>query len=118
MARIEREFYKLVDLPKVATKVQLSLDVVDFVYRYWLLKRRAGKNKPLLPPRGEEEGGLASLSTEDTERDKMKMLVGIRQVRHLLYLTPLFIFYRKNCTFWPILRLAVRNGVVHILQKK
>jgi hypothetical protein len=92
MARIEREFYKLVDLPKVATKVQLSLDVVDFVYRYWLLKRRAGKNKPLLPPRGEEEGGLASLSTEDTERDKMKMLVGIRQVRHLLSSAALFTF--------------------------
>jgi hypothetical protein len=96
MARIEREFYKLVDLPKVATKVQLSLDVVDFVYRYWLLKRRAGKNKPLLPPRGEEEGGLASLSTEDTERDKMKMLVGIRQVRHLLYATPFFTFLQEK----------------------
>ena len=79
MARIEREFFKLVDLTVVAGKVELSPEIVDFVYRYWILKRRAGNNKPLLPPRGEEES-LSGLKTEDTERDKMKMLVGIRQV--------------------------------------
>ncbi len=80
MARIEREFFKLVDLSVAASKVQLSPEIVDFVYRYWILKRRAGNNKPLLPPRGEEET-LSGLRAEDTERDKMKMLVGIRQVR-------------------------------------
>lgn len=81
MARIEREFFKLVDLAVVAAKVQLSPEIVDFVYRYWILKRRAGNNKPLLPPRGDDES-LSGLKAEDTERDKMKMLVGIRQVSH------------------------------------
>jgi hypothetical protein len=27
-------------------------------------------------------------------------------------------FYRKNCTFWPILRLALLNGVVQLFTEK
>jgi hypothetical protein len=79
MARIEREFFKLVDLTIVAAKVQLTAEIVEFIYRYWILKRKAGNNKPLLPPRGDDES-LSGLKAEDTDRDKMKMLVGIRQV--------------------------------------
>ena len=80
IARFEREFFKLVDTSTAAVKVELSLEIVDFIYRYWILKRRAGGNKALLVPRGEEES-LSSVKGEDTERDKMKMLVGIRQVK-------------------------------------
>ena len=86
LAKVETEFYKLVDLPAAAQKVELSQDSVDFIFRYWTLKRRAAGNKALLPPRGEEEA-LMSVKAEDTERDKMKMLVSIRQVRDLGFWT-------------------------------
>ena len=49
----------------------------------------AGGNKPLLPPKGEDKV-LNALRGEDTERDKMKKLVSIRQdleqVRNLAYM--------------------------------
>ena len=46
--------YKLVDVAVAAKKVQLSDDLLD-LYKYWVLKRVAGGNKPLLPPKGEDE---------------------------------------------------------------
>ena len=89
MAKVEKEFYKLVDVAVAAKKVQLSEELLDVVYKYWVLKRVAGGNKPLLPPKGEDEV-LNALRGEDTERDKMKKLVSIRQdlerVRNLAYM--------------------------------
>jgi hypothetical protein len=89
MAKVEKEFYKLVDVAVGAKKVQLSEELMDIVYKYWVLKRVAGGNKPLLPPKGEDEV-LSALRGEDTERDKMKKLVSIRQdlerVRNLAYM--------------------------------
>ena len=76
------------DVAVAAKKVQLSEELLD-VYKYWVLKRVAGSNKPLLPPKGEVEV-LNALRGEDTERDKMKKLVSIRQdlerVRNLAYM--------------------------------
>ena len=57
------------DVAVAAKKVQLSDDLLD-LYKYWVLKRVAGGNKPLLPPKGEDEV-LNALRGEDTERDKM-----------------------------------------------
>jgi len=89
MAKVEKEFYKLVDVAVAAKKVQLSEELLEIVYKYWVLKRVAGGNKPLLPPKGEDEV-LNALRGEDTERDKMKKLVSIRQdlerVRNLAYM--------------------------------
>ena len=89
MAKIEREFYKLVDLTLAARKIGINDDVVEVISKFWMLKRKAGGNKPLIPPRGEDES-LSSLRGEDTERDKMKQLVNIRQdlerVRNLAYM--------------------------------
>ena len=45
IAKFEREFFKLVDVSLACTKVEMSQDVVDFIYKYWILKRRAGGNK-------------------------------------------------------------------------
>ena len=42
------------DVAVAAKKVQLSEELLD-VYKYWVLKRVAGGNKPLLPPKGEDE---------------------------------------------------------------
>ena len=100
IARFEREFFKLVDTSTAASKVELSLELVDFIYRYWILKRRAGGNKALLVPRGEEES-LSSVKGEDTERDKMKMLVGIRQVwkKFLIKMFSVWNNYSHNCSY-------------------
>ena len=88
MAKVEREFFKVVDLTLTAKKVDIGEDVVDLISRYWMLKRKAGGNKPLLPARGDDEA--SSLRGEDTEHDRMKMLVNIRQdlerVRNLAYM--------------------------------
>ncbi len=54
MIKIESEFYKHVDLNQASKKVGMDSDLVDFIFRYWLLKRKAGGNKPLLAPRSEE----------------------------------------------------------------
>ena len=81
MAKFEREFFKLADVNCAAIKVDISYEIVDFIYRYWILKRKAAGNKPLLTAReGEEDGKReAAVLGEDTEKDK-KMLVNIRQV--------------------------------------
>ena len=51
IARFEQEFFKLVDLDSAAAKTDIAADIVDFIFRYWILKRRAAGNKPLLIPR-------------------------------------------------------------------
>ena len=88
MAKVEREFFKVVDLTLTAKKVDIGEDVVDHISKYWMLKRKAGGNKPLLPARGDDEA--STLRGEDTEHDRMKMLVNIRQdlerVRNLAYM--------------------------------
>ena len=43
------------DVAVAAKKVQLSEELLDVVYKYWVHKRVAGGNKPLLPPKGEDE---------------------------------------------------------------
>ena len=53
--------------------------ILNLTYRYWILKRKASGNKPLLTPREEEEKSGVTPQGEDTEKDK-KMLVNIRQV--------------------------------------
>ena len=43
------------DVAVAAKKVHLSEELLDVVYKYWVHKRVAGGNKPLLPPKGEDE---------------------------------------------------------------
>merc|ERR1712051_232075 len=91
--KVEREFYKLVDLGAASLKVDLPHESIEFIFRYWTLKRRAGGNKPLLPPRVEEVAPIKEVTltkAQEAERDKMKMLVSIRKdlerVRNLAYM--------------------------------
>lgn len=51
---------------------------IESVYNYWKLKRRAGNNRPLLPPRS-DEGDLLCKRQEQQDLDKMRMFVQLRQ---------------------------------------
>ena len=88
MFKIEAEFYKHVDLEAATRKLSIESDVVDFVYRFWLLKRKANGNKPLLAARSEGKELLSN--NQETEREKMKKFVALRQdlerVRNLCYM--------------------------------
>jgi len=91
LAKIESEFYKHIDLVTAAGKTGLDAELLDFIFRYWLLKRKAGGNKPLLAQRSTEAQLLsASLGSQETEREKLKRFVALRQdlerVRNLCYM--------------------------------
>ena len=66
----------------------MESDVVEYVYRFWLLKRKANGNKPLLATRSDEKELLST--NQETEREKMKKFVALRQdlerVRNLCYM--------------------------------
>ncbi len=63
---------------------------MDFFFRYWLLKRKSGGNKPLLTPRPEAAELLLSSSADADRERKMKRFVSLRQdlerVRNLCYM--------------------------------
>ena len=89
-AKIECAFWKHVDSGQVSSKVGIDADVADIVYRYWILKRKAGGNKPLMVARTEEALLLASASSLETDKEKMKRFISLRQdlerVRNLCYM--------------------------------
>ncbi|CAH0546641.1 unnamed protein product [Brassicogethes aeneus] len=90
LQEIEAEFYKHVSVKDV---VGIHLDVdneaLQYIYNYWKLKRKAGHNKPLLPPKSEDVD-MISHKREQADLEKMKMFVQLRQdlerVRNLCYM--------------------------------
>ena len=58
--KIESEFFKHVDLSQASLKLGLEMDVVDLLFRFWILKRRSQANRPLFIPRmtDDTEAGL------------------------------------------------------------
>ncbi len=118
LIRIEAEFYKHVDLGQAARKTGLDCDLVDFVFRYWLLKRKAGGNKPLLAPRSEQMD-LLSVANQETEREKMKRFVALRQdlerVRNLCYMVSR---REKLQRSWVKLREQILAKQLHLLADK
>uniref|UniRef100_L7M5T7 PHD finger protein rhinoceros n=1 Tax=Rhipicephalus pulchellus TaxID=72859 RepID=L7M5T7_RHIPC len=86
---IEAEFYKHVSLKETAEAMSTDLVVIDFVYNYWKLKRKANHDKPLLTPLKEETDGLDKLE-ENNLYSRVKMFVHLRQdlerVRNLCYM--------------------------------
>ena len=59
--KIESEFFKHVDLNQASRKLGLEMDVVDLLFRFWILKRRSQANRPLFIPRmtDDTEAGLS-----------------------------------------------------------
>ncbi|XP_039072700.1 protein Jade-3 isoform X4 [Hyaena hyaena] len=89
LRELEEEFYTLVRVEDVATELGLPTLTVDFIYNYWKLKRKSNFNKPLFPPRQDEENGLVQ-PKEESIHTRMRMFMHLRQdlerVRNLCYM--------------------------------
>lgn len=88
LQEIEAEFDKHVSVKDVMP-LEVDSEGLQFIYNYWKLKRKAGHNKPLLPPKSEDVDML-SHKQEQADLEKMKMFVQLRQdlerVRNLCYM--------------------------------
>ncbi|XP_024435839.1 protein Jade-3 isoform X2 [Desmodus rotundus] len=89
LRELEEEFYTLVSVEDVATELGLPKLTVDFIYNYWKLKRKSNFNKPLFPPKEDEEKGLVQPKVESIHT-RMRMFMHLRQdlerVRNLCYM--------------------------------
>ena len=98
LLKIECEFYKGIDLSQVSNKLGIEQDIIDFIFRFWILKRKSLGNRPLWIPRSDSEVGTGESGVisgiaeqeQDTEREKLKKFVSLRQdlerVRNLCYM--------------------------------
>nr|XP_046269435.1 protein Jade-1 isoform X2 [Scatophagus argus]XP_046269436.1 protein Jade-1 isoform X2 [Scatophagus argus]XP_046269437.1 protein Jade-1 isoform X2 [Scatophagus argus]XP_046269438.1 protein Jade-1 isoform X2 [Scatophagus argus]XP_046269439.1 protein Jade-1 isoform X2 [Scatophagus argus] len=86
---MEEDFYQFVEVEEVASHLKLPAEVVDFVYQYWKLKRKANFNQPLLTPKKDEEDSLARREQEVLLR-RLQLFTHLRQdlerVRNLTYM--------------------------------
>ncbi|KAH0624654.1 hypothetical protein JD844_032327, partial [Phrynosoma platyrhinos] len=89
LRELEEEFYSLVRIDDVAAELGLPKLTVDLIYNYWKLKRKSNFNKPLFPPKEDEENGLIQ-PKEDSIHTRMRMFMHLRQdlerVRNLCYM--------------------------------
>ncbi|XP_028166716.1 PHD finger protein rhinoceros [Ostrinia furnacalis] len=90
LQEIEREFDRHVSLKDISSHLlDVDQDAIHYIYNYWKLKRRAGHNRPLLPPKT-DDSELMTHRQEQADLDKMKMFVQLRQdlerVRNLCYM--------------------------------
>ncbi|KAM3925960.1 E3 ubiquitin-protein ligase Jade-2 isoform 2-T3 [Leptodactylus fuscus] len=89
LQQLEEDFHELVKSEDVAENLNVSKNVVDFIYQYWKLKRKANFNKPLLGPKKEEVDDLAQ-QEQDVLYRRLKLFTHLRQdlerVRNLCYM--------------------------------
>ncbi|XP_062939621.1 protein Jade-3 isoform X1 [Cynocephalus volans] len=89
LRELEEEFYSFVRMEDVATELGVPMLPVDFIYNYWKLKRKSNFNKPLFPPKQDEENGLVQ-PKEESVNTRMRMFMHLRQdlerVRNLCYM--------------------------------
>lgn len=75
---MEEDFYQFVEVEEVANHLKLPSEVVDFLYQYWKLKRKANFNQPLLTPKKDEEESLARREQEVLLR-RLQLFTHLRQ---------------------------------------
>lgn len=75
---MEEDFYQFVEVEEVANHLKLPPEVVDFLYQYWKLKRKANFNQPLLTPKKDEEESLARREQEVLLR-RLQLFTHLRQ---------------------------------------
>uniref|UniRef100_A0A3P8W3L9 Protein Jade-1 n=1 Tax=Cynoglossus semilaevis TaxID=244447 RepID=A0A3P8W3L9_CYNSE len=89
LQEMEEEFYQFVEVDEVAAHLKLPPEMVDFLYQYWKLKRKANFNQPLLTPKKDEEESLARREHEVLLR-RLQLFTHLRQdlerVRNLTYM--------------------------------
>ncbi|XP_056623341.1 protein Jade-1 isoform X1 [Triplophysa dalaica] len=87
--QLEDEFYRFVAPDEVAEHLQLPLELVDFLFQYWKLKRKVNFNQQLIMPKKEEEDSLARREQEVLLR-RLRLFTHLRQdlerVRNLTYM--------------------------------
>lgn len=90
LQEIEAEFDKHVSIKDInCTVLEVDQEAINYVYNYWVLKRKAANNRPLLPPKS-EDADMVAHKQEQADNEKMKMFVHLRQdlerVRNLCYM--------------------------------
>lgn len=78
LQQLEDEFFRFVSAADVAKRLGLPWEMVDFVFQYWKLKRRANFNQPLVTPKREEEESLARREQEVLLR-RLRLFTHLRQ---------------------------------------
>jgi len=111
-------------LNQVSRKVGLDTEIINFIYKYWILKRRSCGNRPLLLPRI-DEAELSPAGELDNEREKLKKFVALRQdlerVRNLCYMVSRreklqrsFVKLREQILEKQLSLLADENSAQHL----
>ncbi|XP_029447998.1 protein Jade-1 isoform X2 [Rhinatrema bivittatum] len=89
LQQLEDEFYSFVDVSEVSQALCLSEEMVEFLFQYWKLKRKANFNKPLITPKKDEEDNLAKRE-QDVLIRRLQLFTHLRQdlerVRNLTYM--------------------------------
>uniref|UniRef100_A0A8C5QL62 Jade family PHD finger 2 n=1 Tax=Leptobrachium leishanense TaxID=445787 RepID=A0A8C5QL62_9ANUR len=89
LLQLEEHFYELVKPEDAAQNLDVNKNLVDFIYQYWKLKRKANFNKPLLSPKTDEVDNLAQ-QEQDVLYRRLKLFTHLRQdlerVRNLCYM--------------------------------
>ncbi|KAF7249295.1 E3 ubiquitin-protein ligase Jade-2 [Varanus komodoensis] len=78
LQQLEEDFYDLVKPSEVAENLDLTEWLVDFVYQYWKMKRKANYNKPLMIPKTDEVDNLAQ-QEQDVLYRRLKLFTHLRQ---------------------------------------
>uniref|UniRef100_A0ACB8EJQ0 E3 ubiquitin-protein ligase Jade-2 n=1 Tax=Sphaerodactylus townsendi TaxID=933632 RepID=A0ACB8EJQ0_9SAUR len=78
LQQLEEDFYDLVKPSEVAENLDMAEWLVDFVYQYWKMKRKANYNKPLMMPKTDEVDNLAQ-QEQDVLYRRLKLFTHLRQ---------------------------------------
>lgn len=79
LQEIEAEFEKHVNVKDITRKYDVDPEGLEYIYNYWVLKRRASFNKPLLAPRSEDASNVLNKNQEQVDQEKMSMFIQLRQ---------------------------------------
>lgn len=90
LQEIENEFDRHLRVTDVnCAALEVDQFALNYIYRYWILKRKTARNRPLLPPKV-EDGDVVAHKQEQADNERMKMFVHLRQdlerVRNLCYM--------------------------------
>ncbi|XP_053573190.1 E3 ubiquitin-protein ligase Jade-2 [Bombina bombina] len=89
LLQLEEHFYDIVKPEEVAENLDMNRNLVDFIFQYWKLKRKANFSKPLLTPKTDEFDNLAQ-QEQDVLYRRLKLFTHLRQdlerVRNLCYM--------------------------------